>query len=169
MKKTVIKESNIHGAGMFASTCIAKGQTIQMLDGEVVSFREIVRRIQAGTTVPDDPLQIGENLYMDLDHSAHAINHSCDPNAGVRYQNELVAIKDIMPGEEISYDYSTTVSTSVSLEDWSMRCRCGAANCRSLIGSIATIPVKQIQMYRNANALQDYILVELGAPSSQNP
>ncbi len=43
----------------------------------------------------------------------------------------LVALRDISVDEELHFDYSTTMSEG----DWTMRCRCGAAQCRSLIGA----------------------------------
>jgi len=39
-------------------------------------------------------------------------NHSCDPNAGLQIDGQkvwLVAIKNITQGEEITWDYSTTM------------------------------------------------------------
>ena len=60
------------------------------------------------------------------------INHSCDPNAGIRLFQagyELVALRDIDPGGEITYDYSTYIESPERL-----RCCCGASCCRRDIG-----------------------------------
>lgn len=64
---------------------------------------------------------------------AKFINHSCNPNCAsehVRLGNKMCivisSIKDIEPGEELSYDYK------LPYEDKSKRipCHCGALNCR---------------------------------------
>ena len=161
IEKIFTTKSKIHGEGTFAESLILKGSLIRVFGGDVVNFKEILRRIKAGKIVPDDPLQIGDDLYVDLDEPSMAFNHSCDPNAGIRYQNELVAIRDISPGEEITYDYSATVSKTVSEKGWSMLCQCGAVNCRSRIGNVLTIPRKQLEDYISADALQSYIVEEI--------
>ncbi|MHB8630096.1 MAG: SET domain-containing protein-lysine N-methyltransferase [Aggregatilineales bacterium] len=56
------------------------------------------------------------------------INHSCDPNAGVKGQNVLVARRDIAPGEEICFDYETTDTQGMNFV-----CRCGSPKCRKRI------------------------------------
>lgn len=48
------------------------------------------------------------------------VNHSCRPNAAVRGQ-ALVATRDIAPGEEITFDYTTTESELAE----PFHCRCG--------------------------------------------
>lgn len=61
------------------------------------------------------------------------VNHSCDPNCVVRGERELVASRRIKKGEEVTFDYST----NVGWDEYSMRCLCGAGNCRGVILSYA--------------------------------
>ena len=56
-----------------------------------------------------DPLQIASGLYLDIGEPGVLVNHSCAPNAGIRDDVRLVALSDIVVGEEIFYDYSTTM------------------------------------------------------------
>ena len=61
------------------------------------------------------------------------INHSCDPNAGVTWNGDiatLVAIQNIEPGEEITFDYGTVNPPG---DNFTFSCSCGAANCRKVI------------------------------------
>lgn len=152
--KYTIKASKIGGKGFFATKNIKKGEVIKEITGEVVSRAEINRRIAEGLEREDDPLQIGDNLFIDVDESSYYINHSCNPNAGVQGKNELFAIKDIAKGEEITFDYSTTVGEDI---DWIMDCHCGSKNCRRKIGNILTIPEKQLKRYTELGALPDFI------------
>jgi hypothetical protein len=67
------------------------------------------------------------------------INHSCAPNTGLRFGEDgvfLVALRDIPAGEEIAWDYSTTLGPDA----WAMPCACGSADCRGRIGGFATLP-----------------------------
>jgi hypothetical protein len=153
--------SAIHLQGSFARRRIAQGELIRHMSGEVVGFKEVRRRIRKGKLTPDDPLQISPDLFIDLDPASLAINHSCSPNAGIRAQNELIAIRDIETGEEITFDYSTTVSKYVDPASWTMRCSCNAENCRSDICNVMTVPREQLLQYIQMNALQSYIFDEI--------
>lgn len=100
-----------------------------------------------------NPLQIGTDRYIDLIEPFVCFNHSCSPNAGIRNDGILFAIKDIMPGEEIQYDYSTTVDDSW----WKMECRCGAKQCRRLIQDFQSIPHAQKEYYLSKNAISRHL------------
>lgn len=52
------------------------------------------------------------------------LNHRCDPNAAVRGR-ELVALRPIAPGDEVTFDYSTTEFDMAEPFD----CRCGVPAC----------------------------------------
>ena len=61
------------------------------------------------------------------------INHSCDPNAEVAWTGDiaaLVAIRNIEPGEEITFDYGTVIPPG---DNFAFSCNCGAAKCRKVI------------------------------------
>lgn len=156
-KTFVIKNSKIEGKGFFALRDIKKGETIMHFEGEVVSEEEIDRRIDQGKERLDDPLQIGEEKFIDLDENSRLINHSCDPNAGIRGTNELFAIKDIKKGQEITFDYSTTVGKQTD-HDWHVVCNCGSAQCRHIIKSFFDLPEEIRKKYYTLGCLPDFIL-----------
>lgn len=153
--------SDIHQLGSFATTDINKGDLICALRGDVIDFKEVLRRIKKRKVTPDDPLQIDADLFIDLDPASLAFNHSCNPNAGIRARNDLIAIRDIDAGEEITYDYSTTVSCSVAPDAWTMQCRCNSENCRSSICNVKSVPRALLLKYLHMNVLQSYIVDEL--------
>lgn len=160
--RLTIEASKIDKLGSFAAEDIARGAFIRHLSGDEVSQREILRRIKKGRLSPDDPLQIATDRFIDLDPASLSINHSCDPNAGVRASNELIALRHIKTGEELTFDYSTTVTSTIEPFDWAMDCACGSPLCRKTIGNVSTLPKSSIQKFIQANALPHYILVELG-------
>lgn len=148
-----------HGKGNFAIEDIKKGEVVTLLTGEKVDRTEGYRRVNLGLVGKDDDLQIGEDLYLYLDEHLRLFNHDCDPNGGIRGESELFAIKAITKGDEITFDYSTTVGKH---SVWAMDCRCGSDICRKIVGSILTIPQERLRWYGEVGALPDFIKAELG-------
>ena len=56
------------------------------------------------------------------------LNHSCDPNLGVRGEITFVAMRDIRAGEELTHDWAMTDD-----DEYSLKCNCGASNCRQML------------------------------------
>ena len=73
----------------------------------------------------------GESIYR-LDYwsqermPVHVTNHSCDPNASFDEGGMLFAVREIEPGEEITYDY---LAHPIPASPWNFRCVCGAKRC----------------------------------------
>lgn len=157
----VVKDTGIHGLGVFAAEPIPKGALIKTFSGDRMPSdvcSDIVRR---GLVHNDDPLQIGSFEFLVLDSASYYFNHSCDPNSGVCGESDLFALRDISAGEEIRFDYSTTVSPAVPISEWILDCKCGSANCRKRIGHVLTLPLNQIALYLKQGAFQTYMLNEL--------
>ncbi len=148
-----VKKTNRYGSGVFAKKKITQGTRIHTLDGEKMTLNDLVRKVLSGNERLDDPFQIGRMTYIDLDKISRTFNHSCDPSAGIRNRSDLYALRDINVGEEITYDYSTTIAPT----DWEMKCTCGAKICRGTIFDIRSIPSNQIKKYERLNALPRYI------------
>lgn len=152
------------GKGCFAEWPIEKGETICFFEGEELCWEEFYKRYIEGRLRLDDPLQISETEYIQLYKPYIYFNHSCNPNSGFRGQNELIAIKNIKPGEEIFYDYST-----VSWDDrwtsihgqWAMKCECREKNCRYVIGDFPTIPESQKVKYFRSGVIPNFILEKI--------
>jgi SET domain-containing protein len=65
----------------------------------------------------------------------------------------LVAIKNIQKGEEITWDYSTTMKN----DDWTMMCQCGAKNCRKIIKEFKFLPKERKLFYQKTGIIPQYI------------
>ncbi len=108
-KYVYVKESGIHGKGLFTCVRIEEGKTIMVIKGEVISGDECERREDE-----EDNVYIfwnGDECYIDtaMTEKIKFINHKCDNNCEVADGNEtsllLVANRDIEPGEELTIDY----------------------------------------------------------------
>jgi uncharacterized protein len=138
-----------HGRGVFSDESIAAGTLIITFTGPFLRY--------ADTTPRTFALQIGPDLYIGASGGPDDfINHSCEPNAGFRIEGttaELHAIRDIAAGEEILFDYSTTLDE----DDFTMACQCGTPSCRKVIGDAKYLPKKVWQKYQDLGILPAYI------------
>jgi SET domain-containing protein len=138
------------GRGVFAGEPIPEGTLIASFTGPFLRYAETSAATYALQIAPD--LYIGESGGVD-----DLFNHSCDPNAGVFISGttaELRAIRAITPGEEIAFDYSTTLDE----EDFTMACRCGSPSCRGVIGDGRDLPNAVWDRYRGLGILPDYVV-----------
>jgi uncharacterized protein len=152
------------GKGCFANEPIKKGESICFFEGEETTWEESERRYIEGKDRLDDPFQINENKYIELSEPYIYFNHSCNPNSGFRGKKEMIAIKNINPGEEITYDYSTVCWDDRWAKNhgaWTMKCECEEENCRNVIGDFLTIPKSQRRKYIKLGVIPNFILKKL--------
>lgn len=160
-----IRSTAEKGWGVFADSQIEKGNRVFVLTGQRIENDHLCELVDAGKLRNDDPLHIGEGMYLILDSLSNLFNHSCDPNLGIRGVGELFALRNILQGEELCLDYSTTVPPGWSSADWSMECHCGSAMCRRVLGHVLTLPAERLEFYRSNHALTDHVLHHL-SPSA---
>lgn len=125
------------GKGLFAIQPIAAATVLCKASGKSLGFAQTV---QLGKR-ESHCLQIGLDQYILCDPPFLYSNHSCNPNCALNENLELFALKDIKPGEELLWDYST----SMFERHWTMRCFCGAESCRKVINDFDLLP-KDIQV-----------------------
>jgi SET domain-containing protein len=142
------------GRGLFAAERIRAGREILEFTGPLLTLIEV----RAKGADAANALQIGIDRYLYLDEPGRFVNHSCAPNAGVRNDTRLVALRDIPAGEEIRFDYSTTVS-----DGWTMNCLCGTPECRGLVVAFQLLPVPLRLQYAVQGLVQRFILEQVEA------
>jgi hypothetical protein len=135
----LVRDSNVHGRGVFATRRIEKGERIIEYLGERVSHDEADRRYE----LKDDNdshtflFIVDSKTVIDAGtdgNEARFFNHSCDPNCESVVEKRRVfieAIRAIEPGEEMTYDYQIYRDHDDPENiDEIFACRCGFANCR---------------------------------------
>jgi len=141
------------GKKVLANTAIGKNMPVFRFTGKPMNFEE-TRKLGDKESFG---LQVGDDHYIYLDEPARYINHSCDPNCGVTPALDLVTIRDVREGEELTYDYSTTMLE----RHWTMKCKCGSKNCRKVVRDFDQLPTETRDRYLNLGVVQRYIVEAL--------
>jgi len=138
-RRTQVRESGVHGKGVFAIRPLRAGDTVLEYKGEIITWKEALRRH------PHDPAQPNHTFYFHLDdghvidgkykgNSAKWINHSCAPNLEAEQDGDRVflqALRDIDIGEELFFDYGLIIDARLTPKlKKEYACWCGADSCR---------------------------------------
>ncbi|WP_422099853.1 SET domain-containing protein [Variovorax sp.] len=136
------RRSSVHGNGVFAVQDLAEGERIIEYKGEIITWKEALRRH------PHDPAQPNHTFYFHIDdgrvidgnvdgNAARWINHSCEPNCEADEVDGRVyikALRNIAAGEELNYDYGLIIDepyTEKLLSEFP--CYCGSEQCRGTL------------------------------------
>jgi uncharacterized protein len=134
-----VRNSNVHGRGVFATRRIEKGERIIEYLGERVSHEEADRRYESKEENDSHTFLFIVDSKTVIDagvdgNDARFFNHSCNPNCESVVEKRRVyieAIRSIEPGEEMTYDYQIYKEEGDPENiDEVFACRCGFANCR---------------------------------------
>ena len=140
-----VRNSEIHGRGVFAATDLPAGIKLIRYRGRVMTHAQADR-------IYDDSLDTGHTFLFTLNDeyvidanyeggTARWINHSCSPNCEAVIEEDeggdprkdrvfIEAIRDIGPGEELTYNYGITLGerhTPRLKKIWA--CLCGSPDC----------------------------------------
>jgi uncharacterized protein len=134
-----VRNSSVHGRGVFAARGIRKGERIIEYLGDRVSHAEADRRYESKDENDSHTFLFIVDSKTVIDagvdgNDARFFNQSCDPNCESTVEKRRVfidALRDIEPGEELTYDYQ------IYLEEGDpdnieavFACRCGSPKCR---------------------------------------
>jgi hypothetical protein len=117
------------GKAVVALEQIAQGELIGVWSGRIITGDEIDT---LSPKIRMHTVQVEENLYLASvteNEPPDFINHSCEPSAGLDGQIAIVAMRDIMPGEEITLDYAMCDGSAYDEFD----CACGSTLCRGRV------------------------------------
>ena len=138
------------GLGVFANKQFEPGERILTFSGRRIDQRDPIHLTDEGANL----LQTGKHTYIFPNPPGLYVNHSCNPNAGVNKGRRLIALKQIEAGEEIRFDYSTTMDDGL----WRMECRCTHMNCRQEIRDFCELPADIQDRYVLAGVVPKYLV-----------
>jgi len=85
--------------------------------------------------------QVGPNSWARHGGLGPIVNHSCDPNCGVRLNAaqafDFVARRPIDAGQELTFDYAMR---NFTIDHFPAECLCGAARCRGSVTGWKDLP-----------------------------
>jgi SET domain-containing protein len=136
-----VRNSRLQGMGAFALKRIRKGTHVIEYLGERITPAESDKRYER-LDKPEHTFlfTVDDDLVVDATwkgNVARYINHSCDPNCESVIERRHIwikAIRNIEPGEELTYDYNLELPGRRP-KGWreSYACRCGAPSCRGTL------------------------------------
>ncbi len=134
-----VRMTEVAGEGVFAVRHFAPGETV--VHGRI--------KERLGEKNSAHASQVGKNDFVLLADMGPKVNHSCDPNCGVRLNSEgaydLIARRAIAPEDEISFDYAMR---NFRIEHFPTKCLCGSKNCRGSVTGWQSLPEHRRLEYR---------------------
>lgn len=134
-----VRNSRIHGRGVFATRRIRKGTRIIEYVGERLSHEEADRRYEDHDENDNHTFLfiVDKKTVIDAGvggNAARFINHSCEGNCESVIEKGRVyieATRTIQPGQELGYDYEIGREPDDPPNvDEIFACRCGTPTCR---------------------------------------
>lgn len=148
------------GDGVLATRDFSAGETVMV--GFIV-----------GTLSGNDShaTQVGRHRWVRHGGLGPKVNHSCDPNCGVRLNDgeafDFIARRPIGAGQELTFDYAMR---NFTIDHFPTECLCAAADCRGSVTGWKDLPAARKAAYGELVApyLRE-IDDELAAASSPGP
>jgi len=103
-----VKDSSVHGMGLFSNVDHKRGQIITIISGELISGNECVRREDEGNVYifyKDEDEYIDAANHSQLRYLNHSCNYNCDIDEDENGNLILFAAQAIKSGEELTIDY----------------------------------------------------------------
>lgn len=125
-----LQNTSEKGEGVFTTRLFRAGETVMV---------GVIQEFLAGNH--SHASQIGENTHVFHGGLVPKVNHSCNPNCGIWVNetgaHDFVAMRDILPGEEIAFDYAMR---NYSIDHFDRPCQCGARSCRGRLTGWKDLP-----------------------------
>ena len=117
------------GFGSFALDWIPKGSHIATFGGPILVAEQFSLQT---ADVRSRSIQIERGSFVNGPphrEPGDSINHSCEPNCGMRNATQIVTMRDVLKGEELTYDYAMSDTSDYD----EFRCGCGTQSCRDTV------------------------------------
>lgn len=139
-RRFVVRNSGIHGKGVFATAHIPAGTRLIEYKGERLTEAQADKRYANDDNPHTFLFALDDGMVIDATNagnSARWINHSCAPNCEAVDDEDRIYIETlraIRPGEELSYNYRIELEERHTPELKRLyQCRCGARHCKGTI------------------------------------
>ena len=137
-KNFELQDSEDRGSGVFTKNFYGKGRVVMtgVMD-KIVSINHV------GVS------QIGKHEYVAPVGFMALVHHTCNPNCGIKVNetgaHDYVAMRDIKPGEEVTFDYAMQ---NYKIGYFPSKCLCGSPECRGTVGGWVDLPKHKRKDYQ---------------------
>jgi hypothetical protein len=138
-------QDTIQGRGLFASRLLPEGTILWRLTEAPGTYVTPAQLRQLPETEQNLAYWHRDRYFLAADGSEY-MNHSCDPNTPWVDDETLAASCDILPDQEITFDYATSDVHVWWRAKWA--CRCGAPSCRRFVTGRDCLDPAFAQRYR---------------------
>ena len=132
-----LRKSPGKGEGIFATKSFKVGDIVMV---------GVIKEVLDGNH--SHASQIGEHEFVLHAGLINKVNHSCDPNCGIRVNetgaHDFVAMRDISINEEIIFDYAMR---NYAVDYFPSQCMCGSKKCRGRITGWKDLPDEKKKEY----------------------
>ena len=133
-----LRETSEKGEGIFATKSFKVGDIVMI---------GIIKEVLNGNH--SHASQIGEYEYALHAGLISKVNHSCDPDCGIRVNqtgaHDFVAIRNISINEEITFDYAMR---NYNVDYFPKQCMCRSKRCRCWITGWKDLPAEKKKEYK---------------------
>ena len=150
-KAVKVKPNGELGLAVFATENIPAQTRIAVFIGEkyqsktALGLPEIMR---------NHAIQIGpQEFVFGYKGLAHCLCHSCDPNCGIRNLTEIFTVRDIIAGEQLTWDYRCSENSNWVLE----KCLCGTKRCTGKVANFDSLSSKVKAEYLSKSMVSEWI------------
>jgi len=138
-----VRGSKVEGRGLYTTSFLPKGTVVweanESDDGMFIEYEENMvdsldentKRLVSYYYEMNSKMKYRGGKVMEFIErdGSHFYNHSCNPNTWFIDDNKIAALRDLSPGEELTYDYATCKPLFTK----GFNCNCGASKCRGKI------------------------------------
>ena len=125
----VIRELDGTGRAAFTERALPRGTVVATFGGTASDFAGLGRfdadRVSRSIQIDDDRFLVGSRTAEPGDF----LNHSCEPNCGMRNATQVATMRDVEAGEELTFDYAMTDTAPYD----EFTCGCRTRRCRGSV------------------------------------
>lgn len=149
-----VRKTSDKGLGVYALKAFHPGELILSIIGTLVEEQT------------EHSIQVDWNRHLVVTNPACFINHSCEPNLGLRTNKnglpDLYVRRQIFSGDELTFDYGMSEYTHYNRKDptqeFDLTCGCNSKKCRGKLGYFSELPDTVKQQYLDEGYIASYLM-----------
>lgn len=132
----VVEDISHKGKELVATEDLPRGIIVEKFEGPVIKYAKVPKDMIRYAIFVGDKKE--DDMWVVSKTNAIYANHSCNPNCRVDDSLNIVTLKPVKKGEELTYSYNSLcegekISDFVWDKRWNFVCKCGSKKCQKKI------------------------------------